>query len=254
MEQIQYSFKRYEKKFLLTKEGYARLLPRLRGELAEDEHKQYTICNLYYDTPTFDLIRASLQKPPYKEKFRLRSYGVPGEDGRVFGEIKKKFKGVVYKRRVTGTPGEMEIFLAGGSIPHEDPQIQRELHWFLQTHPISPRVFLAYDRTAFAGREDRSLRVTFDRDIRWRREELDLRAGDFGEPVLGEGLIVMEVKLSGTIPLWLARTLSEEGICSTSFSKYGTCYQRHLAARSFPSRFPVISERDLVAERIALSC
>jgi len=254
MGEIQHSFQRYEKKFLLTEGQYRRLLPRVEERMRWDDYRDYTICSVYYDTDAFDLIRASLQRPPYKEKFRLRSYGVPGEGDRIFGEIKKKFDRVVYKRRVAAVPGEMERFLAGGELSHESPQIQREIHWFLQTHPIAPKVFLAYDRAALAGREDPGLRVTFDRNLRWRDDDLDLRAGDHGRPVLEEGLIVMEMKFSQAAPLWLVRLLGQEGAYPTSFSKYGTCYQRHLAARVYPCRFPLVSERGLIAERMALSC
>lgn len=242
MPNIQYSFQRYEKKFLLTPAQYQALLPLLEGRMEADRYGDYTICGLYYDTDTFDLIRASIQKPPYKEKFRLRSYGVPGEGDRVFGEIKKKFDGVVYKRRVAAPLGEMERFLAGGELPHESPQIQREIHWFLRCHPIRPKVFIGYDRTAWAGREDPGLRVTFDRNIRWRGEELDLRAGDHGNPVLEEERIVMEAKLPQAAPLWLVRALSSLEIRPTGFSKVGTCYQRHLAREIFS------------AERMSLSC
>lgn len=233
MAAIQYSFQRHEKKFLLTPEQYRAILPLLAERMEEDRYGEYTICSLYYDTPAFDLIRASVQKPPYKEKFRLRSYGVPGKDDRIFGEIKKKFDGVVYKRRVAATPGEMARFLAGGELPHESPQIQRELHWFLRCHPISPRVFIGYDRTALAGREDQELRITFDRNLRWRDQQLDLMAGDHGAPVLPEERVVMEAKLPQAAPLWLVRVLSQLELRPTSFSKIGTCYQRHLAQKIF---------------------
>lgn len=233
MAAIQYSFQRHEKKFLLTPEQYRAILPLLAERMEEDRYGEYTICSLYYDTPAFDLIRASVQKPPYKEKFRLRSYGVPGKDDRIFGEIKKKFDGVVYKRRVAATPGEMARFLAGGELPHESPQIQRELHWFLRCHPISPRVFIGYDRTALAGREDLELRITFDRNLRWRDHQLDLMAGDHCAPVLPEERVVMEAKLPQAAPLWLVRILSQLELRPTSFSKIGTCYQRHLAQKIF---------------------
>lgn len=242
MADIQHSFQRYEKKFLLTPEQHRDILPLLAEQVEQDRYGEYTICSLYYDTDTFDLIRASVQKPPYKEKFRLRSYGVPGETDKVFGEIKKKFDGVVYKRRVAATLDEMERFLAGGELRHESPQIQREIHWFLRCHPIRPRVFIGYDRTAFAGREDPGLRITFDRNIRWRTYDLDLRAGDYGAPVLGEECVVMEVKLPQAVPLWLVRILSSLEIRPTSFSKIGTCYQQHLAREIFS------------AERMSSSC
>lgn len=246
MAKIQHSFQRYEKKFLLTPRQHQAILPLIEPWMEADRYGDYTICSLYYDTEIFDLIRASVQKPPYKEKFRLRSYGVPGNEDRVFGEIKKKFDGVVYKRRVAAPLAEMEQFLAGGELAHESPQIQREIHWFLRCHPIEPRVFIGYDRTAYAGREDPELRITFDRNIRWRTHDLDLRAGDHGAPVLEEERVVMEVKLPQAAPLWLVRALGQVEAYPTSFSKIGACYQRHIAGEVFA--------RTVFDERIKVPC
>ena len=94
---IQCCFERYEKKYCLTLSQQRFLLERMMPYMKKDEYGEYTICNIYYDTDDFRLIRASLEKPVYKEKLRVRSYGVPQADGRVFVELKKKFDGVVYK-------------------------------------------------------------------------------------------------------------------------------------------------------------
>lgn len=261
MAKIQYSFQRYEKKFILTPEQYRGILPLLEPWMKTDKYGEYTICNLYYDTDTFDLIRTSVAKPPYKEKFRLRSYGVPGDDDPVFGEIKKKFDGVVYKRRVAAPLTEMERFLAGGELSHESPQIQREIRWFLRCHPIRPQVFVGYDRAAYAGKENPVLRLTFDQNIRWRDRELDLRAGDHGRPVLPEERIIMEIKIPQAVPLWLARALGEVEAYPSGFSKIGSCYQLHLARKVFsPAAFapvrvsPAAAPSPVFDERMKASC
>lgn len=224
MEQVQHSFERYEKKYLLTPAQYEALLPRLRERMTEDEYGMYTICNIYYDTEDYSLIRTSLSRPAYKEKFRLRSYGVPGERSLVFAEIKKKFDGVVYKRRVEGEPETIQAFVDQGKSLPADSQIQREITCFLKRYHPEPRVFIAYERLALAGKEE-DLRITFDRNIRWRDRELDLRAGDQGSPVLADDGIVMEIKVPSAFPVWLASCLSVLEIYPTSFSKYGTCYR-----------------------------
>lgn len=233
MTDTQHSFSRYEKKYLLTPEQYSSILPKLYSEMKEDEYGRYTICNIYYDTPSYELIRASLSKPVYKEKFRLRSYGVPGESDIIFAEIKKKYDGVVYKRRIAACPKEIQGFLEKEKDLDEDRQIQREIRSFFERYQPLPKVFIGYDRVALAGVEDPELRITFDSNIRWRRDRLDLGAGDDGEPVLPEEKIVMEVKLSQAAPLWLAKILSRNGIYPVSFSKYGTCYKRYLGAVHF---------------------
>lgn len=236
MDRIQYTFKRYEKKFLLTLEQYENLILLLGNYMKADEYGIHTVSNIYYDTEDYDLVRASIEKPPYKEKFRLRSYGIPNTGSYIFAEIKKKFDGIVYKRRVAAAPPEIQDFINGRCLSHEDIQIQREIHWFLHTHRLEPKVFIGYERVAFAGIEDPEFRVTFDRNIRWRLDELDLCVGAVGDPVLPEDRIVMEVKLSQATPLWLAAALSGLQIYPTSFSKYGTCYQRHIVADFFKER------------------
>ncbi len=241
MSNIQYSFKRYEKKYLLTEEQLSRLMPALEKYMQPEEYGLHTINNIYFDTEDYQLIRNSLSKPPYKEKFRLRCYGVPEETDTVFAEIKKKFDGIVYKRRIAASPKEIEKFLNGETLPNADYQIQRELRWFLFSHEIRPQVFIAYERMAYFGAEDSTLRITFDRNIRYRTDNLILSRSDDASPILDDDRIVMEVKISDAVPLWLAKELSRLEIYPVSFSKYGTCYEKHLVKQFLIERKAAIS-------------
>ena len=225
---IQYSFARYEKKYFLTPAQQAAVLEGLRAHAAPDEFGSYTICNLYYDTDDWRLIRTSLEKPLYKEKLRVRSYGTPAPDGNVFVEIKKKYDGVVYKRRITARADEADFLVSGFCPAGQLGQIGREIQWFQRMNRTRPKVFIGYDRLAFAGIDDPELRITFDTNIRWRTTDLDLRCGDYGVPLGGYGDVLMEIKIPGMAPLWLAHLLSETSVFSTSFSKYGSCYSRHI--------------------------
>ena len=227
------TFKRYEKKYLLSARKFELLWERMREHLVPDQYFRSTVCSVYYDSDDFSLIRQSLERPVYKEKLRLRSYGVPGPDDGVFVELKRKFRGVVYKRRMLLSAAEAEAWLAGRAAPAEDGQIRREIDFFLQTHPVSPRVFIACDREAWDDREDPELRFTFDRNLRWRDTELSLTAGSGGQPLLDEGEVLMEIKIPGAAPLWLAHLLSELEIFPTSFSKYGRCYLGRLLEKYF---------------------
>ena len=218
-------FKRVEEKWLLPKEEYRRLLPELRKHMEEDVYGKYTISNIYYDTADFRLIRESLEKPVYKEKLRMRSYGVPGWCDPVFVEIKKKFDGVVYKRRVTMQMQNADRYLKG--LKRGDgSQISREIDYFMQLYRPQPKAFIAYDREAYAAADGGELRITFDTALRARSNDLDLRSGDHGILLLKEDLYLMEIKIPGAAPLWLARLLSENGIFPTSFSKYGAYYKQ----------------------------
>lgn len=231
---IQFCFKRYEKKYMLTPYQLARIMEGIKDRMRADEFGRYTLCNIYYDTDDFRLIRASLEKPVYKEKLRMRSYGVPGSQDEVFVELKKKFDSVVYKRRTAMKAADAVSYIHDGIVPEREDQICREIDWFMGAYRPKPKVFIAYDRTAFAGKEDSELRLTFDTNLRWRDRDLDLRAGDYGEALLASGQILMEVKIPGTAPAWLARLLSETGVFPVSFSKYGTCYRQNILGRGRP--------------------
>ena len=231
---MQFSFKRYEKKYMLTPVQFTRMLAGMENHMRADEFGRYTICNIYYDTDDFRLIRASLEKPIYKEKLRMRSYGVPGDRDEVFVELKKKYDSVVYKRRTVMPAADAVSYIHHGTAPEREDQICREIDWFMRSYHPTPKVFIAYDRTAFAGREDPELRITFDTNLRWRDRALDLRAGDYGEALLSPEPILMEIKIPGTTPVWLAHLLSEIGAFHTSFSKYGAWYTQNILGRALP--------------------
>lgn len=228
MATIQCSFQRCEKKYFLTPAQQQALLAVMASHTRRDTYGAYTICNTYYDTEDWQLIRASIEKPAYKEKLRMRSYGTPGAGGKVFAELKKKCGGVVYKRRVTTTAEKAEALLSGRVGGGEFGQIGSELEWFCRRYRPRPRVFIAYDRLAYAGIDDPDLRITFDTNIRWRTESPELRHGDWGAPLLPDDRVLLELKLPGVCPLWLSRALSDIGAYPTSFSKYGCCYKQHI--------------------------
>ena len=233
MENYQAVFKRKEIKYLLSREERNALLPILEAHMEPDAFAHSSISNLYYDTPDFRMVRRSLEKPMYKEKLRLRSYGTPKDTSTVFPEIKKKAMGIVYKRRISLPYQEAVSFLSGQQIPSTDMydgttrQIFHELDWMLASYEnLSPRVFLSYERDSYKGVSDPSLRLTLDQDILFRTDRLDLREGAFGEAILLPDQTLMEVKISNAAPLWLAQALSEIGIFPMSFSKYGRAYER----------------------------
>lgn len=225
------TFKRYEKKYMLTPEKHKHFLERVENYIEPDEYPRSTVCSIYYDSWDYHLIRHSIDKPVYKEKLRLRSYGVPGENDPVFLELKKKFKGVVYKRRAIMPAAAAEAYLAGKAVPDREGQVINEIDWFLRENRPSPKVLIACDRSSHRGREDKELRITFDENIRWRQEDLSLTAGSHGELLVEDGGVLMEIKIPGAAPMWLARMLSELEIFPVSFSKYGTCYTENILAR-----------------------
>jgi len=220
--------RRVEKKYLLSAERYQVLRERLDPMIEPDEFFSSTVCSLYYDTRDYEIIRRSIEKPVYKEKLRMRSYNVPGDNSTVFVELKKKYKGVVFKRRITMKLPEAEAYLSGRAPAPKPCQISREIDWFLKTNDVIPRVFIGCDRQAFVAKDDHEVRITFDHNIRWRDTDLDLRSGADGQPVTEPGQVLMELKCAGGLPLWLAHLLSELKIYPQGFSKYGIAYKTNL--------------------------
>lgn len=233
MDDYQGVFARYEKKYLIYLEQQERLMEALRDNFRPDVYGLHTVCNIYFDTEDYRLIRTSLQKPVYKEKLRLRSYGTPGINDTVYLELKKKYKGIVYKRRVSLPLLEARRYLDTGDLPEKPEQILREIDWFIHHYSTVPKAYIAYDREAWEEVDNPELRVTFDRDIRGRESMLDLMRGSWGTPLLPPDTVLMEWKLPGVMPLWLSRLLSRNDILPVSYSKYGTFYQNHLAHVSF---------------------
>lgn len=229
-------FNRVEKKYLIDEDTYRVFSELIEPYMEADEFcandNFYSINNIYYDTDTDELIRNSIDKPVYKEKLRLRSYGVPELNDMVFLEIKKKFNGVVNKRRTVIRLSQAYDFLDNGIVPGDgdylNMQVVRELKYFIEFYKPKPKVFLKYDRKALFGKEDNDLRITFDKNIRARREDLRLEAGDAGERLLEDGKILMEIKTTTSFPLWLTSILTKYEIKGVSFSKYGTEYKKFI--------------------------
>ena len=225
---FQMNFQRKEIKFLLDQTQLDLLLRKIGPEIVPDRFPHSSISNLYYDTPDFRLIRRSLEKPDFKEKLRLRCYQTPKANSDAFPEIKRKVEGIVYKRRSCLPYRQAADALLRGDLP-QDEQVFREIRWMYRLYPgLRPAMFLSYERDSWQGREDPELRLTFDRDILWRTESLDLSKGAWGQSLLRPDQILLEIKIPGAMPLWLARALSECGICRTSFSKYGRAYETML--------------------------
>ena len=228
---IQCCFERYENKYFLTRAQYEAMLRAIEPHTQPDAYPRYTIHNLYFDTDTFQLARDSMEKPVYKEKLRLRSYGVVSNRDVVFLEMKKKMNGLVFKRRVDLPMEQAMAYLEQGTRPDCDGQILREIDWLRRCYELSPKAFIGYDREAYSGTEDAELRITFDTNILWRDVALDLRQQCESRLLLPADAILMEIKVPGPGPFWLARAMGELGIRKTSFSKYGTCYCRNLFFR-----------------------
>ena len=226
---MQESFARVETKYLLTLPQTAAMeMGLMRMGFERTDFGSPTVQSLYYDTADYALIRSSLERPAYKEKLRLRAYGEPGTLTQSFVEIKKKYDGVVYKRRTEMPLQEAAEALSRGRMPEEAGQVGREVQWMLSRYGLHPAAVISYDRDAWFCKDRPGVRITFDRSLAFRNWETDLNARATGISLLPAGQRLMEIKTNGTYPLWLVRLLQETGAERTHFSKYGLAYVRHI--------------------------
>ncbi len=241
---IRTTFARNEKKYLLTDGDYRTLMEEIRTKLAYDDFAHSQICSLYYDTANDELINRSLEKPLYKEKLRIRSYGRPDADTRVYVELKKKFKGVVYKRRVACSYAAARAFMNGEPYaravtehPLVNPvyqaqclcansmQIAAEIANCLHRNPgLQPRMVIITNRVALHTTDGSDVRITLDIDPVWRNTSTDLDNEMEGVPLFDDGRIIMEIKCAKAYPLWLSRALAAAKVYPQSCSKYGRAY------------------------------
>lgn len=220
--------KRFELKYVITAEQEEFLKKRLEGYMQIDRFGLTSIASLYYDTPDYRLINHSIEHPAFKEKIRLRSYGIATDDSPVFLELKRKAYGIVYKRRVQSTIPRVKMFFDGEGDICAGGQINHEITYFRDLYGnLAPACLIIYDRTAYF-QPDGDLRLTIDNDPRYRTDDLDLRVSMDGISLLPEGCSILEIKVQEAMPLWLVSILSDGGIKKNSFSKYGTAYKQQM--------------------------
>ena len=219
------NFQRVEEKYLLSNEEKKALLKKIKIYLKPDEFYQSEIHNIYFDTSNNDLIINSLEKPIFKDKFRIRSYGIPKDTDDVFLEMKTKYKGVVGKRRIKLKLQEIDDYLEKDK--ETDSEILKEIQYYYKYYNLQKAIYIAYDRESYKGKDDNQLRITFDCNLRSRRNELYFKEREMIK-YFNEDYYIMEIKTLGAMPLWLARSLSELKIFPTSFSKYGKIYEREM--------------------------
>lgn len=219
-------FKRHELKYILTKEQKERIVAHIQPYMSLDQYGRTTICNIYFDTENYRLIRRSIEKPEYKEKLRIRCYVNKNAENKVFVEIKKKYDKVVYKRRLSMQEEQAMQWLKQEKTCEIDSQIAREIDYFLEYYgTLKPALYLSYEREAYYCKEDSDFRVTFDENVLCRQERITFQSDVGGIPVLDVDKVLMEIKCAGGIPLWMTEILSKEKLYKISFSKYGTAYQ-----------------------------
>lgn len=235
-------FNRYELKYIVNKALYKELLQALQGHVFMDKHGDqdgyYMVMNLYYDTADHLFFNETVNRQQFRQKLRLRGYNHINRDSNVFLEIKKKYRGVVYKRRTLLKLPEAYAFLAD-TLSKKDyslydasnTQILGEVDFLKQFYQLEPKVIVSYDRQAFQGIHEEDLRVTFDRNLLKRETDLRIESRSDGELFMDPSLYVLEVKVNDRIPLWLSHILNDFQCWRQGYSKYTSSYNSDLHLR-----------------------
>ena len=230
----QQTFRRKEIKYLLSEQQVKDLLWLIEPYLKKDKFFKGTNCSIYFDNKDRYLAIHSLEKPLYKEKVRVRSYGVPKLDDTVFLEIKKKYKGIGNKRRIPIKLADFYNYLENGELDSNSAETKKELDECRKRYDLKPTMFLAYDRTSYCGKDNPTFRLTFDRNVRSREHDLRLEHGDTGKKFFKDNTVVMEVKALNAYPFYFIRALSKLKIYPASFSKYGRVTEKILNTKAQP--------------------
>lgn len=243
-------FQRHELKYLVDLSQYAALREALAARMEPDCWPHSSVYSLYFDTPDLVLARRSAEKPAYKEKLRLRSYGAASGESPVFAELKKKYRGQVYKRRLQTGCSQAMAWLCGQSAAPDSSPIAQEIDRFLSFYgTLAPALLVSYERDSLrachpSGLGDAQsladplahdpsspeLRITFDRSLQASSTALSLEPAPLGIELLPSSQVLMEVKCAQAIPLWLSRIFSALRLYPASFSKYGHAWRQILAA------------------------
>ena len=224
-------FRRKEQKYRVPAEELPALMKILQQYFRPDIYYEGTNCSLYYDTPDHRLITDSMEKPAFRQKLRMRSYGTSEREQPVFIELKKKYSGITYKRRESLSLAEAEALLKGDWRPEGRTRTLDEIIWFLDQYDLEPSMFIAYDRLSYRGIDAPELRATIDRNIRYRTADLFLGAGSSGHLLDLGGDAIMELKTNRALPMGHVRSLKRLGVFPGSFSKDEACYTQEQRAR-----------------------
>lgn len=230
-------FRRVEKKYIVNELQYHKIKEHILDHMKEDKYGKSTICNIYFDTDNYDLISHSISKPYFKEKIRLRSYNIPAPDSKVFLEIKRKYDGVVGKRRIEMKLSDFYKYINDSdSFESSNIQIKKELDYYFKLYNLKPAMYVSYKREAYYETNNSDFRLTFDSEIISREYDLNLEKGVYGKDILGKGKYIMEVKTLGALPKWFVNILNEASILPGSFSKYGEAYKEFILKPSIERR------------------
>lgn len=209
-------FTRREQKYLITIDQYNLLLEHIMPYMQPDPFGidgKYTVSSLYFDSKNHNIYFETKNKLDFRQKLRLRIYDNTELDSLSFFEVKQKHNNVVNKRRMSLPLHEAYTYISAvddGNLSRfntSNLQVFREIDRFRKLYRLRPEMVVSYDRHAIYGIDDPELRMTFDFNLRCRNQDLHLENGSSEQNFIHQDLVVVEVKINDSVPLWLTRIL-----------------------------------------------
>ena len=222
---VELLFDRYELKYLVHAKQAAALLDDLEPYVKRDKNAgadgYYKITSLYLDSPELAAYWEKLDGEKYRRKVRVRTYGAGAADA--FIEIKQRLNLGVAKRRTKLPVAAAESTLRALCTGRHEPgdAVLDEVYVLAKTERLRPTVIVSYNRAAFFDAWRRDLRITFDRNLKYRVHDLSLQ----GDPTRGRWFLppdwyVLEVKFDRILPSWLCTALNRHDLKLERISKY----------------------------------
>lgn len=240
---------RLEYKYLVPLEELSRLRQAISpfveaDEYAQNETGEYTVHSVYFDTFSLDYYYQKVAGIQHRKKIRVRGYNERERDTPVFLEIKRKNNMAISKKRAPllfkhirdlFVIGDVEQYVLNGDGTPEAVEDARRFFYHVYRHALRPTVLIRYEREAFFGKFNSSLRITFDKNLRSSPYPAleDLFGADGAVSSL-LGHFILEVKFHDcipSIPSWLKTILEHFNLKRAALSKYTICLDTHRIPR-----------------------
>lgn len=234
---------KFEYKYLVK----AELLPELRAlfcpfmeldiNMKKGGPSGYTVRSIYFDTLNYNDYYEKINGLKKRKKTRLRGYNYLTPASIVFLETKVKNNKLSSKYRAPVLYDHLKELLKSGNFDQyilTDMGIKnvldnsRRFLFDIYRHALQPKILIIYEREAFVGKIDHTLRITFDKNIRSSAHpSIDRLFREENIKCTMSGHFVMEVKFVRNFPVWLSTILRTRGLKKQAFSKYTKCIDDH---------------------------
>lgn len=229
---------RYELKYIVTEIEAAGIAKYIGPFLEPDRYSKlrrggaYPIVSLYLDSPELRLCRETLTGVKNRFKLRIRSYTDEPEYPRFF-EIKRRINRVIVKSRARVMDRDVPVLLKGKALPPQgyttDEVALNQFQLYVASIHAGPMVLIRYMRQAWESTSENRVRVTFDRELYYKvTHEPYVRLGGSGwqHNDITVSNAILEIKFTGSYPLWLSRLVEDFNLEVTAVSKYATSMEQ----------------------------